>query len=111
MADIKLQSEIQETPGSFLTWDFFVDPVTNIAPFVEGALADSQEAALFTYIDKDSIPQLPGIGVPWTQTLTGQATFAEVDTTIRYNLNTAGLPFEPKYDTIEGNLTCTVVKK
>jgi len=110
LTDLKVQSETTQ-PGQFPTWDYYVDPEKNIVPFIEGIEGDSQAAALSAFINKNSIPQLPQQGVPWTDFLTGDASFADVDTMIRYNLNVGNLAFQPTYDIVNGRLVCTVVKQ
>lgn len=109
MTDAKIRGETIAL-DAFPLWDFVVED--NIVPFVEGAEGDSQAAGILAFLNKNSIPQLPGIGVPWTDFLTTpDASFAEVDTTIRYNLNAAGLLYKPVYDIVNEKLTCTVVRQ
>ena len=93
----------------FPVWDWQTDPTGTFVPVIDGAEADSQEASLYAYVDKNSIPQLPGIGVPWSEFLTGQNDFAGIDCAIRYNLSLAGLSFQPSYDMINGQLVASVV--
>ena len=102
-----MQQAESSTPMSFPVWDFEV--IDGICPFITGENADAQAAAIGSFLNKNSIPQLPGIGVPWTDFLVGNTEFAQVDTTIRYNINTAGLPYKPVYSVVNGRLKVEVV--
>jgi hypothetical protein len=80
-----------------------------IVPIIEGQVEEEQAAALITYLQLNTIPQLPAQGSPWMQYLTGETDFSDLDNTIRNNLIAIGLvDFNPDYDIVNDRLTVKV---
>src|SRR4249920_843861 len=90
--------------GSYPTWDFVVKD--GIVPIIEGSPEEEQAAAIVSYVQTNTIPQLPTQGVPWSEFLTSQVDFSQLDNQIRNNLINAGLlDFNPDYDIVNDHLT------
>ena len=62
-------------------WDFQIDQYGNV-PMIYGVRQDEQQAAVSAFVNLNSIPQLPGIGVDWLGALTGNTTFGQIDSQI-----------------------------
>lgn len=106
--DLKMQSEVISS-SAFPIWDLEVE--NGIVPIISGDEEEMQTATLSAFLQKGSIPQLENVGVPWTEFLTKQITFGDLDTYIRESLDNAGKSnFYPKYDISEDLLTMTVGK-
>lgn len=105
--DLTLSPVMVKTPTTYQTWDFQV--VGTIVPMIYGGVADTQAAALGAFTNKNAIKQLPGVGVPWTSFLTGEAAFPDVDTAIRFALGQADLPYSPTYSMLNTKIVCQVV--
>jgi hypothetical protein len=92
---------------AYPTFDFVVKD--GIVPIIEGQVEEEQAAALITYLQLNTIPQLPAQGSPWMQYLTGETDFSDLDNTIRNNLIAIGLvDFNPDYDIVNDRLTVKV---
>lgn len=104
-----MQSEIT-APGGFPTWDLYVDGT--IVPFITGDAGDAQGAGVTAYLQLGTIPQLPTIGVPWTEFLTGEVGFGVVDASIRKTLVYAGITnYYPNYDIVNDNVIVKMEKQ
>ncbi len=91
-------------------WDIDVnDGMPEVVP--EGAEED-QEAAVVTYLEKDTIPLMPERGVDWPGYLSKKLSLAEVDTQIRENLKTYldTVVFAPAYSADKGQLNVNLIK-
>lgn len=105
--DFTVGSSSPTTATAFPTWDLAV--VSGIVPFITGDPADIQAASIGAFIQVGSVPQLPTIGVPWVEFLTGKATFGDLDAAIRQGAQNAGVPqFTPQYDILDGRLVVTM---
>lgn len=104
--DLKMKSE-EISSSNHPIWDLEVK--NGIVPIISGDEEDFQTATLSGFLQLGSIPQLPNVGVPWTDFLTKKITFGELDTLVRQSIQDAGRSeFYPKYD-IQGEvLTMTV---
>jgi len=90
-------------------WDLEVE--NGIVPIISGDEEDFQTATLSGFLQLGSIPQLPNVGVPWTDFLTKEITFGELDSLVRDSIQNAGKSeFYPKYDITDDVLTMTVGK-
>ncbi len=102
--DIQMSSSTEETETTFPTWDFTV--VDGVVPLISGDQERVQTAAMAAFIQVGSVPQLPGVGVPWTEFLTGGATFGDIDAAIRKAALASNVSdFTPQYDFENGRLT------
>lgn len=107
--DFKMNAQ-SITITSHPVWDCNVQD--GIVPVITDADEDMQSAILATFMHKGSIPQLEDIGVPWSDFLTGEKTFGEIDSIIRENLINAGLEnYYPQYEYQNDKLTMTIGKE
>lgn len=105
--DLQMSSSTETTPTAFSTWDF--DVQNGSVALISGDLADVQAASMAAFLQVGTIPQLPDVGVPWVEFLTGQATFGDIDAAIRKAAFTANVSnFAPQYDFENGRLTVTM---
>lgn len=105
--DLQMASSTLTTSDSFPTWDF--DVQNGVVALITGTVADIQAAAIAAFVQVGSIPQLPNVGVPWVEFLTGDATFSDLDAAIRQAaLNSNVGNFAPTYDFENGRLTVTM---
>lgn len=104
--DLKMKSE-ELSNFEYPIWDLKVE--NGIVPIITDDEEAMQTATLAGFLELGSIPQLPNVGVPWTDFLTKKITFGELDTLVRQSIQDAGKSeFYPKYD-IQGEvLTMTV---
>jgi len=108
--DALLEGSQQRTASAYQTWDFATKG--DIVPIITGDNADAQGAAVTAYTQRGTIPQLPEEGIPWVESLTGLATFGEVDNTIRQNLIANGHDdFQVDYSLVNEGITAKVSKK
>ncbi len=95
--------------NGFPTWDFVVE--NGIVPIVEGTVEEAQGATIAVFLLKNSIPQLPDVGIPWSPFLTEDLQFNEVDGEIRTTLTGLGyVDFSPVYDIVNDKLVVNVKK-
>lgn len=105
--DLKVQAQDITLQGT--TWD--VEVKDGIVPIISGNEEDLQEATLACFLELGSIPQLPERGVPWTDFLTNNITFGELDSYIRESITDSGkTEFYPEYQIVDDALTLTVGK-
>lgn len=105
--DLQMSSSTEQTGTSFPTWDFNV--VAGVVPLISGDLERVQTAAMAAFIQVGSVPQLPEVGVPWAEFLTGGATFGDIDAAIRKAALASNVSeFQPVYDFENGRLTVTM---
>jgi hypothetical protein len=105
--DLKMKAENIKSTGS--TWDCKV--INGNVPIISGEEENLQCAILAGFIQKSTIPQLPDVGVPWTDFLTKKITFGELDYYIRDNLLKVGREdYTPQYEIDGNNLTMTMGK-
>jgi hypothetical protein len=96
--------------GAFPTWDLAT--VGGIVPIITGDAADEQGAAVTTFLQRGTIPQLPEAGIPWAEYMTGTATFAEVDNKIRADLQANGHDaFTIEYSIVNDAINAMVVRR
>lgn len=105
--DLQMASSTPTTSESFPTWDF--DVQSGVVALIAGTVGDIQAAAIAAFIQVGSVPQLPDVGVPWVEFLTGDATFSDLDAAIRQAaINSNVGNFAPVYDFENGRLTVTM---
>jgi hypothetical protein len=107
MMDLQMSSSTPETSTSFPTWDFNVS--SGVVPLISGDTERVQTAEIAAFVQVGSVPQLPTVGVPWAESLTGGATFGDIDAAIRKAALASGVSdFTPTYDFENGRLTVTM---
>ncbi len=105
--DFTMDSSTEGNVNSFPTWDFAV--FSGIVPFISGDPGQVQAAEMAAFIQLGSIPQLPGLGVPWAEFLTKSVTFGDLDAAIRQSAFNAGVAnFVPSYDFVNAKLVVTM---
>jgi hypothetical protein len=105
--DLKMNSTTIGTSSAFPVWD--IDVVNGVAQIVTGDAEHVQKASMAAFIQVGSVPQLPGVGVPWVEFLTGGANFADLDAAIRKAAQAVDEPnFSPNYDFENGRLVVTM---
>ena len=105
--DMKMKAEDITTEG--ISWD--CDVVDGVVPIVSGDTEDLQGATQAGFLIRGTVPQLPDVGVPWTDFLTQKITFGELDFYVRENLRLAGREgFYPQYSVEGGKLVMTIGK-
>ena len=105
--DLTMASSTETTDTSFPTWDF--DVQNGLVPLISGDLESVQAASMAAFLQVGTIPQLPDVGVPWAEFLTGIATFGDIDAAIRKAALSANVSnFSPEYDFENGRLTVTM---
>ena len=105
--DLKMRAEDITTNG--ITWDCKV--IDGIVPIVSGDEEELQAATQAGFLIRGTVPQLPDVGVPWTDFLTQKLTFGELDFYVRESLRlTEKETFYPKYNIENGKLTMSVGK-
>lgn len=106
--DMKMAAEVKR-PNEYPIWDVKVE--NGIVPFVTGANEDLQRAILAGFLERGTIPNLPGQGVPWTRYLAKEITFGDLDVAVRESLRLAGADgYQPEYD-LEGDRLTMMVGK
>lgn len=104
------QMKQEEFTNTYPIWDVKVE--NGVVPIIKEDKEDAQTALMASIIQKGSIPQLPDMGVPWTQFLTGEITFGELDVLIRESIGKAGKDeFRPEYQIDGDRLTLQVTKE
>ncbi len=105
--DAKMASTTPGTFSTFPTWDFAI--VNGACPLLTGDDESVQLAAMAAYIQVGTIPQLPDVGVPWTEFLTGTANGGDLDAAIRKNVAAAGQSeYNPDYEIFNNQLVVTM---
>lgn len=105
--DLKMKAMDKESEAS--VWDCKVSK--GIVPIITGEDENLQTATLAGLLIKGSIPQLPEVGVPWTQYLDKDITFGELDYYVRDSIMNSGkTEFYPDYQIENDQLTMTVGK-
>lgn len=105
--DLKMNSTTLGTSTAFPVWDIAV--VNGVAQVVTGSAESVQKASMAAFIQVGSVPQLPTVGVPWAEFMTGGANFADLDAAIRKAASSVNEPsFSPKYDFENGRLVVTM---
>lgn len=106
--DLKTKAEVIEAT-QHPVWDVKVE--NGNVPLIYGEEEDLQTATLAGFLEKGSIPLLPEAGVPWTDYLTQEITFGELDADVRDSLSAAGKDtFYPDYQIEGGSLVMTINK-
>ena len=104
------QMKQEDLTGNYPVWDLEVE--NGVVPILKDDKEDIQTALLASIIEKGTIPQLPEQGVPWTEFLTGQITFGELDVMIRDSIIKAGKDnYRPNYEINGDRLTLQVTKE
>ena len=105
--DLTMASSTPTTSNSFPTWDF--DVQNGSVALISGDVENLQAATIAAFVQVGSVPQLPTVGVPWVEYLTGGATFGDIDAAIRKAALAANVAnFTPQYDFENGKLTVTM---
>lgn len=105
-----LQMKAESTDGDFPEWDVKVE--NGIVPILKDDEEDMQCATLACFLEKGTIPKLPDVGVPWSDYLMGEITFADLDVAIRQSISQAGMDgYRPNYLIDGDKLTLTVSKE
>lgn len=103
--DMKMKAEEISTAGT--SWDCKV--INGIVPIISGDEEALQSATQAGFLIKGTIPQLPEVGVPWTEFLTNKMKFGELDFYVRDSLQKAGREtFYPQYDIVNDKLTMSI---
>lgn len=106
--DMKMKAEEITTAGT--EWDVKVQD--GIVPIITGDEESLQCAIQAGFIIKGTIPQLPDVGVPWTDFLTKKITFGTLDYYVRDSLQKVGKEtFLPQYDIENDQLTMSIGQK
>ena len=88
-------------------WD--VKVVNGCVPIISGDEQDLQCATIATFLEYGTVEQLPDVGVPWTEFLTNDLSFAELDMNIRQSIYNAGQSqYYPDYSIEDEKLYVTV---
>lgn len=99
----------EDIAQNYPIWDVKVKD--GIVPILKDDKEDIQTALIASCLQLGSVPQLPDVGVSWTDFLTGEITFGELDVQIRESINLAGLSeFRPDYQINGDRLTLKVTK-
>lgn len=99
----------EDFTADFPIWDLKTEG--SIVPIISDEKESIQVATLACFLEKGTIPQLPDAGVTWTEFLTGDKTFGELDAEIRESLKKADkIEYHPNYQ-IEGDRLTLVVSK
>ena len=92
--DLKMNTEEVNTSG--VTWDCEVSG--GIVPIITDDEEDLQCATIAGFLITGTVPQLPDVGVPWTDFLTKQINFGTLDYYVRDSLRNVGMDtFQPEY--------------
>lgn len=106
--DIKMDAE-SITATAHPVWDVKVEK--GIVPMITGDEEDLQTATLAGFLEKGSIPLLPDAGVSWSDYLTKEITFGELDAEVRDSISEAGKDnFYPDYEIENDQLVMTIGK-
>ena len=106
--DIKMDAE-SITATAHPVWDVKVEK--GIVPMITGDEEDLQTATLAGFLEKGSIPLLPDAGVSWSDYLTKEITFGELDAEGRDSISEAGKDnFYPDYEIENDQLVMTIGK-
>lgn len=104
--DIKMNVE-KITAYDHPSWDVTVSG--GIVPIVMGDEKNMQSAIIAAFLQQSSVPQLPAAGVPWTQFLTKQISFGDIDSHIRQSVFDSGnTDYYPDYSIEKDRLTMSV---
>lgn len=105
--DLKMNAE--EIKDTGITWDCKVQ--NGSVPIISGDEEDLQCATLSAFLIKGTIPLLPEAGVPWTEFLSKQISFGELDYYIRDSLlKVEKETFYPQYSIDKDKLTMSIGK-
>ena len=106
--DIKMKT--QEATTTYPVWDLEVE--NGIVPILKDEEENIQQAILAAFIEKGTVPEMPDVGIEWTNYLTGDLTFGELNAQIRQSLSNAEKDeFRPEYLIDDDKLTMTVTKE
>ena len=88
-------------------WDFTIK--SGICAILSGVAEAVQQAGVASFLNYGGVPQLPNVGVPWTDLLTNQTSMPVVNSSILSNLATAGLSqFSPQYGNVGGKVSVNI---
>lgn len=105
--DLKMNAE--EIKDTGVIWDCKVQ--NGIVPIISGDEEDLQCATLAAFLIQGTIPLLPEAGVPWTEFLSKQLSFGELDYYVRDSLYKSGeVTFYPQYNIDNDKLTMSIGK-
>jgi hypothetical protein len=105
--DLKMKAEDIQVSG--ITWDVKVND--GIVPIISGEDEDLQCATIASFLIKGTVPLLPEAGVPWTEYLTNNLSFGELDFYIHESLRkTDKTMYYPEYDIQNDQMTMSIKK-
>ena len=89
-------------------WDFAVKKGRFMA--IDHGTADEQRAAVAAFVQRGSVPQMPGFGNQWAELLTGQITPQEVNAQVKSSIIGANgnMGFAPVYSMKDGQLSVEI---
>ena len=106
--DIKMKT--QEATITYPVWDIEVEK--GVVPILKDEEENIQQAILAAFIEKGTVPELPDVGIEWTNYLTGTLTFGELNAQIKQSLSNAEKDeFRPKYMIDNDKLIMSVTKE
>lgn len=105
--DFKMKAEEISLDGT--VWD--VKVTNGIVPIILDEDERLQCATLAGFLIKGTVPQLPEVGVPWTDFLTKKISFGELDFYVRDSLSKVDKQtYYPSYEIVDEKLTMQVGK-
>lgn len=108
MSDFTMKSS-EENSSGLPVWDISVSG--GIAKPIQGIQKIEQQAATASFQNIGSIPQLPGVGVPWIAFFNRQVSFTQLDSAIKLAILGSGAAgYTPKYSVVNGKLNVSVIK-
>lgn len=106
--DLKMNTE-ETTSAGEVSWDCEVSD--GIVPIIMDDEEDLQCATIAGFLVTGTIPQLPDVGVPWTDFLTGSINFGTLDYYVRDSLRNVGMDtFQPEYSIEDNELNMSIGK-
>lgn len=106
--DLRMKAEKVTETGE-KQWD--VKVIDGIVPILTDEEENQQTATLAAFLIKGTIPQLPEVGIPWTDYVTGKITFGDLDALIRDAIIAAGQDtYHPEYDLEGEEITISIGK-
>ena len=102
-----LKMNVQKINHAGVTWDCVVE--NGNVPIIYGTRENFQSAILAGFLIFGTVPQLPDVGVPWVDFITGKITFGLLDFYVRESMSDAMIyDFSPEYDLDGDKLIMTV---
>lgn len=91
-------------------WDIEVH--NGMPKVIKGNSESIQRAMIASFIQKDTLPLMPSVGIDWSKYLIGEISLSEVDAKARENINLymESLMFVPYYKIVNGQLIYNITK-